>query len=96
VLIAGGTRSGKTTFANAVCVHTINSSKTGNRSVHGARPPAARAPFLPYRRLMPPPPTPWTVDEAQTALGEITHQLVALVDTLDAIHGGLVPLRKLV
>jgi hypothetical protein len=37
----------------------------------------------------PPPDPPWTVDEAQTALGEVAHQLVALVDTLDGIHGGL-------
>ena len=32
---------------------------------------------------------PWTVDEAQTALGEVAYQLVALVETLDAIHSGL-------
>jgi len=37
----------------------------------------------------PSPPEPWTVDEAQTALGEVAYQLVALVDTLGAIHGGL-------
>lgn len=36
-----------------------------------------------------PPDPPWTVGEAQTALGEVAYQLVALVDTLDAIHGGL-------
>jgi hypothetical protein len=37
----------------------------------------------------PSPPEPWTVEEAQTALGEVAYQLVALVDTLDAIHSGL-------
>ncbi|HEY6323443.1 MAG TPA: hypothetical protein VJA16_18025 [Thermoanaerobaculia bacterium] len=36
-----------------------------------------------------PPDPPWTVDEAQTVLGEVAHQLVALVETLDAIHSGL-------
>lgn len=36
-----------------------------------------------------PPEPPWTVDEAQTALGEVAYQLVALVETLNAIHGGL-------
>jgi hypothetical protein len=36
-----------------------------------------------------PPQPPWTVAEAQTALGEVADQLVALVDTLDAIHAGL-------
>src|ERR1700726_4734430 len=36
-----------------------------------------------------PPPSPWTVAEAQTALGEVAHQLQALVDTLDAVHAGL-------
>jgi len=34
---------------------------------------------------------PWTVAAAQAALGEVAHQLQALVDTLDAIHAGLAP-----
>ncbi len=37
----------------------------------------------------PSPPEPWTVDEAQTALSEVAYQLEALVNALDAIHGGL-------
>jgi hypothetical protein len=43
-----------------------------------------------YPDLTPPsPPPPWTAAEAQAALGEVADQLLALVDTLDAIHAGL-------
>jgi hypothetical protein len=37
------------------------------------------------------PPPPWTAAEAQAALAEVAYQLLALVDTLDAIHAGLPP-----
>jgi hypothetical protein len=37
----------------------------------------------------PPPPEPWTAAEAQAALAEVAYQLLALVDTLQAIHAGL-------
>lgn len=36
-----------------------------------------------------PPEPPWTPAEAQTAIGEVADQLVALVETLDAVHAGL-------
>jgi hypothetical protein len=36
-----------------------------------------------------PPPEPWTAAEAQAALAEVAYQLVALVDTLEAVHTGL-------
>jgi hypothetical protein len=34
-------------------------------------------------------PDAWTVARAQAALGEIAYQLLALVDTMDAIHAAL-------